>query len=186
MLMLWGGIGLDSGNLLQQLIESKLEYLKYSITPEESGLDLIDKDAASGNLDKQSLKVLRNYYDSLHRLRTFVRYEPLFIDTKTGTPIKVITLSPEIKRSIDEGDIMVKQIEKYLYPTAIENLRSKIKTLLVSSGSYQGFKSLLQHTSITKGEQVQTLKEETDRRKKIIGRRTKWHQNNTLFIYIVD
>ena len=40
----------DQIEQLNSLIESKLEYLKFSITPEQDGLDLIDKDAELGNL----------------------------------------------------------------------------------------------------------------------------------------
>ena len=140
-----------SSELLQQLLESKLEYLKYSITPNESGLDLIDKDSASGNLDRTQMVVLLRYYDSLHRLQQFKEYREVFIDSETGEELK----DPKI-------------IQVFSFPTTINNLRSKIKSLLVSSGSYLGFKSLLQHTSIQKGEQVQTLKDETEKQKKKI------------------
>ena len=128
---------------LNSLIESKLEYLKFSITPEKDGLDLIDKDAELGNLTQRELTKVNHYFDSLHRLQQF----------------KV-----HIKH---EG----KELMFYCYPSAILTLKSKIKTLLITSGSKAGFKSLLQHTTIQRGEQNQTLTETTEtKRSQFFGR----------------
>jgi len=133
----------DQLEQLNSLIESKLEYLKFSITPEKDGLDLIDKDAELGNLTPRELAKLNHYFDSLHRLQQFKIY---------------------IKH---EG----KEIFIFAYPSVILTLKSKIKTLLITSGSKAGFKSLLQHTTIQRGEQNQTLTETTEtKRSTFFGR----------------
>lgn len=136
----------DQIEQLNSLIESKLEYLKFSITPEQDGLDLIDKDAELGNLTPRELSKVNHYFDSLHRLQQF----KVHIQHK--------------------GEEMI----LYCYPSAILTLKSKIKTLLVTSGSKAGFKALLQHTTIQRGEQNQTLTETTEtKRSQFFGSKRK-------------
>ena len=136
----------DQIEQLYSLIDSKLEYLKFSITPEQDGLDLIDKDAELGNLTPRELSKVNHYFDSLHRLQQF----------------KV-----HIKH---EGE----ELMFYCYPSAILTLKSKIKTLLITSGSKAGFKALLQHTTIQRGEQNQTLTETTEtKRSQFFGSKRK-------------
>ena len=136
----------DQIEQLNSLIESKLEYLKFSITPEQDGLDLIDKDAELGNLTPRELSKVNHYFDSLHRLQQF----KVHIQHK--------------------GEEMI----LYCYPSAILTLKSKIKTLLITSGSKAGFKALLQHTTIQRGEQNQTLTETTEtKRSQFFGSKRK-------------
>jgi len=135
--------------------------------PEETGLELINKDAGLGKIDKRQQSQLNAWFNSLHKIQTFTKPVSILVKLQQKengdilqTPINTREYTIEqLQEGIKEGHI--KQIIKQLprYPSAFHDLRSRISSMLVTSGSLDGFRATLQHSTFTKQEQKQTLEE---------------------------
>lgn len=152
---------------VKKLIENNLDYAELLLVPEETGLDLINKDAGLGKIDHRQQAQLNAWFNSLHKLQTFTKPTAILIkeQIQENNTILQIPINPneytreQLLELIKTGDI--KQIIKQLprYPSAFNDLRSRISSMLVTSGSLEGFRATLQHSTFSKQEQTQTLEE---------------------------
>jgi len=157
---------MDNTNI-KKLIENNLDYAELLLVPEETGLELINKDAGLGKIDKRQQSQLNAWFNSLHKIQTFTKPVSILVKLQQKengdilqTPINTREYTIEqLQEGIKEGHI--KQIIKQLprYPSAFHDLRSRISSMLVTSGSLDGFRATLQHSTFTKQEQKQTLEE---------------------------
>jgi len=159
---------------LTAALESNLEYAKLLLVPVDSGLDLLDKDAGTGNLDNKTWGYTLKLFDSLHLAENYYNVKPFIIDLETLRPYQFSKEFPPTKETIkvllEENRITIQEQKVFTYPKLVNSLRSKVKTILVTSGSIKGFKTEIQHTAISRQSQTQTLREELKPQKKTLGR----------------
>jgi len=157
---------MDSDHV-KKLIENNLDYAELLLVPEETGLDLINKDAGLGKIDNRQQAQLNCWFNSLHKLQTFTKPVKILVKLQAhedGT-ITQIPVNPsgmtteEILKLTKSGQFkeIIRQLPRY--PSAYNDLRSRISSMLVTSGSLDGFRATLQHSTFTKQEQKQTLEE---------------------------
>jgi len=166
-----------SEELMKKLVENNLDYAELLLIPDATGLELINKDAGLGNITSQQQLSLRSWFDSLHIFQRFTK--PIQIPVKIiqdeegnekQIPINISNMTQEeFKKELSKGTIKIITQEVPRYPKAFQTLRSKIATMNVTSGSVEGFRALLQHSTIQRTKQEQTLEDLTPIKKKRRG-----------------
>jgi len=158
-------------NIIQQAIENNFDFLKFQITPEDSGLDLLDKDIQLGNFkDRETYRIVNYLLSNLHDIETFITTQKV-IEVDQGFILMedFQKLDEESQQKIiKKYNIINKKL--YKYPRYVNFLRSKIKSLILSSGSINALKARLQHTTINKTHQTQTLNDKTQK-KRFLGKK---------------
>ena len=157
---------MDNTNI-KKLIENNLDYAELLLVPEETGLELINKDAGLGKIDHRQQAQLNAWFNSLHKIQTFTKPVSILVklQQKENGEILQIPINTreytmdELQEAVKKGSI--KQVIKQLprYPSTFHDLRSRISSMLITSGSLDGFRATLQHSTFTKQEQKQTLEE---------------------------
>ena len=152
---------------IKKLIENNLDYAELLLVPEETSLELINKDAGLGKIDNRQQSQLNAWFNSLHKIQTFTKPVAILVklQQKENGEILQIPINPreytleQLQEALKEGSI--KQIIKEMprYPSAFHDLKSRISSMLITSGSLDGFRATLQHSTFTKQEQKQTLEE---------------------------
>ena len=152
---------------IKKLIENNLDYAELLLVPEPTDLVLIDKDAGLGNIDKKQQARLTSCFNSLHSIQRFTIPTKIYVynfkddnDKIQQIPINETLYSEEyLAAKLKEGtlSIVIKDLPRY--PAAYQDLKSRISSLLVTSGSLDGFRATLQHSSIIKQKQDSTLEE---------------------------
>jgi len=157
-----------SNEHVKRLIENNLDYAELLLVPEPSDLILINKDAGLGNISSKQQALLNSWFNSLHRLQPYSKPKEIIIqivkdpDTqqKYEIPINPHLYSKDvIKEKLKDKTLIKKMVSVPKYPHAFQDLKSRISSMLITSGSLEGFKAELQHSSITKQRQEQTLEE---------------------------
>jgi hypothetical protein len=163
----------------KKLIENNLDYAELLLVPEETGLELINKDAGLGNTTYKQQALLMNWFNSLHIIQQFTK--PIQIPVKIvldednnqqQIPINLQEYTrKELEEQIGNGTIKIITQQVPRYPKAYQSLRSKISAMNLTSGSIEGFRALLQHSTIHKTKQEQTLEDLTPIKKQKRGKR---------------
>jgi hypothetical protein len=163
----------------KKLIENNLDYAELLLVPEDTGLELINKDAGLGNTTYKQQALLMSWFNSLHIIQPHTKQIQIIVqnisdeDEKTKQiPINIYNYSSEfIKKKIQEGvfQIIFQDVPKY--PKTFQTLRSKISSMNITTGSVEGFRALLQHSTIHRTKQEQTLEDLTPIKKQKRGKK---------------
>lgn len=165
----------------KKLIENNLDYAELLLVPEESDLELINKDAGLGKISNKQHALLNSWFNSLHRVQQYTKPQKILVQKvkdENGNILQIPlnhNLIPDevIKQKIKEGQCVWVMKEVPRYPLAFSDLKSRISSMLITSGSIDGFKAELQHSSIHKQQQQQTLEEINPTKQKKWGRKRK-------------
>jgi hypothetical protein len=151
---------------LKRIVETNLQYAEILLVPEETDLSLIDKDAGLGNIDTGSWSRLLHYLDSLHTFQYFkIRQQFLVYPRSSPEEQPKLFIPPQntewdvILKKINEGQLEIIDMEVPRYPKTFAKMRSKVSSLVITSGSLDGFKAKLQHTNINQTDQKSTLED---------------------------
>lgn len=152
---------------IKKLIENNLDYAELLLVPEETDLALINKDAGLGKIDHRQQAQLTSWFNSLHKIQSFTKPKAFIIkeQKQEDENILQIPINPraysfeQLQKALEDGTFkqIIKQVPRY--PFAFNDLRSRISSMLITSGSLDGFRATLQHSTFTKQEQKQTLEE---------------------------
>jgi len=152
---------------VKKLIENNLDYAELLLVPKDTDLLLIDKDGGLGNIDKRQQAQVNSWLNSLHLTQQFTKPVKLLVALikDENEEIQKIPINPtlytqaQIKDGIDKKKLAYVTYEMPRYPHNQFNLKSKISSLLLTSASVEGFRAILQHSSIIKQKQDSTLQE---------------------------
>lgn len=152
---------------MKKLIENNLDYAELLLVPSPSDLELIDKDAGLGNISLRQHSLINAWFNSLHKVQQYTKPVKILIKeiVDNNNQTHQIPINPKVltKEQIAKG-LATKEFswvtrELPRYPMAFQDLKSRISSMLITSGSIMGFKAELQHSSINRTKQEQTLEE---------------------------